>query len=588
MGMYKFTPDDAERFARTIGSKYKRRGSELVLQKCPYCHAGDRDTFSISLLTGQFECKRGSCRAKGNMITLSRDFNFSLNRDTDIYYQTTDYSRKQYRRFIDSHKETTDAAIEYLQKRGISRETAERFGITTHKDKKNVLVFPFRDETGELRFIKYRDMEYTKEKGTPKEWCESGCKPVLFGMDQCEGNDTLIITEGQIDSLSVAEAGINNAVSVPNGKNGFTWVPYCFDFVQSFNKIIVFGDCENGIISLAEEIRKRWDLKVRVVRAEDYQGCKDANEILQKHGADAIRTAIENAEGTTPDCIKPMAAVQYVDIMAMPMIRTGMREVDEVLDGGLRFGQLAVLTGKRGKGKSTLASQWVVEALAQNVNAFCYSGELPDYYFRNWMDRQITGKAKLNGSDIDQLNQYYGERAFIYNNTAVEEKDLLRAVEIAVVQKECRFVLLDNLMTAMDLDPKDDLYKAQSEFIGALAAMAKKYMAFVLVVAHPRKGNGQIGNDDISGSSNITDRADLVFIYGDDPERKDDNARLLEISKNRLTGRIAMERKGLQLIFEPGSKRVATDTAALMGHKYEWTKNDFYNFVGADGEEIPF
>ena len=69
---------------------------------------------------------------------------------------------------------------------------------------------------------------------------------MLFGMDQCEGFDTLVITEGQLDSLSVAQAGVKNAVSVPTGAKGFTWLDPCWEWVTKFQEVTVFGDCENG------------------------------------------------------------------------------------------------------------------------------------------------------------------------------------------------------------------------------------------------------------------------------------------------------------------------------------------------------
>ena len=64
-------------------------------------------------------------------------------------------------------------------------------------------------------------------------------------MNNCNlENKTLILTEGQLDSLSVTECGFENAVSVPTGMNGFTWVPHCWDWVHNFEKIIVFGDLD--------------------------------------------------------------------------------------------------------------------------------------------------------------------------------------------------------------------------------------------------------------------------------------------------------------------------------------------------------
>lgn len=597
MGIYNFKAEDAERFAKAQGIRTKHSGNELVFLKCPYCRAADNNTFSINLTTGQFECKRGSCGAKGNMITLSRDFDFSLGRETDAYYATVDYSTRQYKKFRDAHKqiETKDAAIMYMQTRGINAEITRKYELTTLNGKENVLVFPFKDQDGNLVYIKYRDMMHTKESKTSKEWCESNCKPILFGMNHCaEDAKTLVITEGQIDSLSCTQAGIENAVSVPTGKNGFTWIPYCWDWINRFEKIVVFGDCENGIITLADELKKRWELKVSVVRPEDYRGCKDANEILQKYGAEAVRFAVNNAVPPNIDCIKPLASVKYVDLMSMPMFKTNMPTLDDLFDGGLRFGQFAVLTGKRGDGKSTFASQLGVEALAQDYNCFFYSGELPDFHFRNWMDRQITKKKELTQSDLDKVNQWYGEKAYIYDNTCVsdENSDLLKAIEIAIIQKNCKFILVDNLMTAMEFDENSDLYKMQSAFCGNLAALAKKYTVFILLIAHPRKTNLGIDNDDVAGSSNITDRADIVMTYSriNSKENHDDDKRRFEVLKNRLTGKRATGDEGIELVYDAGSKGIAEKSEAFFTRNYGWNNEDPYDgFVSVtDDMEIPF
>ena len=70
------------------------------------------------------------------------------------------------------------------------------------------MYFHFFDEKGKIQFVKYRKTDFDKSKDANKEWCEANCKPILFGMKQCEDFTTLVITEGQIDSLSVATAGI--------------------------------------------------------------------------------------------------------------------------------------------------------------------------------------------------------------------------------------------------------------------------------------------------------------------------------------------------------------------------------------------
>lgn len=615
MSIYEFKTEDAERFAQERNMRTKKVGDELFMLWCPYCSGNRKDkySFSINMKTGQFDCKRASCGAKGNMITLSRDFNFSLGRDVDAYYATADYSNRQYKKFKDAHRsiEVRDPAIKYLQSRGISEEVCREYEITVMPDKPNVLVFPFKDENGEMQFVKYRNTEFKKgETKGSKEWSEASCKPILFGMAQAKkGTDRLVITEGQIDSLSCATANIVNAVSVPTGANGFTWVPYCWDFVSQFKSIVVFGDCENGKITLAEEIAKRWGDKVKIVRIEDYKGCKDANEILQKHGLLAVQDAVNNATPIPDPHIKPLSKVRRVDILKIPAIKTEIEEIDACLDGGFHLGQLAVLTGKRGEGKSTIASMFGVRALDQNYKCFFYSGELVDFYFKNWMDCQITGKDAWTQSEDDCLAKWYGDKAYIHDNSYMAEDELISLVteiERAIVRYGCQFILVDNLMTAIDDDLTTDLYRAQSKFVGNLAALAKRYEVFILLIAHPRKQNGDIKNDDVAGSSNITDKADIVMVYGRPPEptnkkgeqiqKQDtdtlDDKRELKIIKNRLTGKLRNEKNPISLTYDvTGSRRIAKFTKDFFKIKFDWMDENIYDMTegfGIVNEDAPF
>ena len=331
--LYEFEQEDALRFQSFVKAQAKTRGDELLFNYCPYCHGGvhkDKGSFSINLKTGQFECKRAGCSVKGNMLTLSRDFDFSLSEEMDRYLNRDGFNER-FRRFKKAHITVKDQAVEYLRSRGISKEITEKYRITVKNDAENILVFPFFDEQDELRFIKYRRTDFDKSRDKSKEWCERECMPVLFGMSQCTDRTSLVITEGQIDSLSVTEAGIKNAVSVPTGCNGFTWIPHCWEWVNQFEEIVVFGDYENGAMTLLDTISRRFSHKrIRAVQAEDYNGCKDANEILQKFGKASVAFAVENAKLLPIKQIKELADVQAVDIERMEHIKPNIPAIDRI------------------------------------------------------------------------------------------------------------------------------------------------------------------------------------------------------------------------------------------------------------------
>ena len=206
------------------------------------------------------------------------------------------------------------------------------------------------------------------------------------------------------------------------------------------------------------------------------------------------------------------------------------------------------------------------------------------------MDCQITGKKEISNSDYDKLDSYYGDRAFYYDTTVLKGDDemesLPETIENAIVRKGCRFIMIDNLMTAITDDLQSDLYRHQSQFVGTLVALAKLYNVFILLICHPRKQNGELENDDISGSSNITDRADIVMMFSRVQDGSPD-ARKLCVKKNRLTGKCT-DKNGISLVYDNGSRRLAEETKDFRLMRFSWDKEDVYDFEAVDDDEIPF
>lgn len=574
-----FNPSDAERFAKQRGISFHRKGDELIFKKCPYCGKStignkDDEKFSINLKTGQFHCFRASCGADGNMITLAKDFDFELSKDFEAYYRP----KKQYREFKTPEEPIIpkEPALAYLESRGIHKSVAEIYGITVRNDLPNILVFPFFDENGKLQFIKYRKTDFDKEKDKNKEWAEPNGKPILFGMKQCNpANKTLIVAEGQIDSLSIAEAGYENAVSVPTGARGFTWVPHCWDWLQNFDTIIVFGDHERGEITLLDEFSRRFGKRIKHVRPEDYLDCKDANDILRKYGVDQIHKCIDNSVPIPVKQVVDLSTVENIDVFKIEKLKTGIYEVDRLLYGGLPFGGVHLLTGKAGQGKSTLGSQILIRAKKQGYKCFAYSGELPNYLFKSWMDLQVAGRKctiEFQDSDLkfagytisktnrDLISEWYKGSIFLYDNSVIETDEmqgLLKITEEVIQQYGVRVILLDNLMTAMLLDSAkgSDQYERQTDFVNKLRVLALRYNVLIILIAHMRKNNfsNGDGNDEVAGSSNITNIAMITMAYERGKDQKDEE-RLIKIFKNRLFGKINTD--GIQVDFDERSRRI--------------------------------
>ena len=603
---YEMNQDDLHGFVEYIGAETKTKGKDVFFRHCPKCGAtapkDDEWKFSINWRTGAFGCLRGSCGYHGHFVELCRDFGYRIGLEAEKKYTEFPQPRERIK--------PRESALAYLKGRGISPEIAERYEVTAFEEKPNLLWFPFFNEYGKLVYAKFRKMDYRKGRDKAKEWTQAGGQPILFGMKVCKGFGTVVITEGQLDSLSVAEAfkDQDNApdafCSVPNGMNAFTWIPNCLEWLKKFDTVIVFGDLEHGHMSLLEKITQRIPCKIKAVRAEDYLGEKDANDILTAFGAEAVRKCVMNACEQEISNVRELADVQYVDITKLPKVETGVWELDKALRGGICFGQVCLLTGKRGEGKSTFMSQIVADAINQDVGVFIYSGELPGFHFKAWLNAQLAGDKHMSARDdgfggveyyLDpdtdrKISEWYRGRAYIYDKGIIdgeETESLLETLKKVVTRRNVKLICIDNLMTAMDIvEDQSNLYLAQSNFVRQLKDIAMQYEVAVILVAHPRKAgkdekSTDFDNDIVSGSSNITDRVDIVLNYS---RAKEDDSydSLLQIGKSRLVGVLKLGKAGIPLNYSAKTKRVFGMRS--LDKRYGWEAEP----VQVMGIDVPF
>lgn len=589
--MYEYKKEDVYNLASFIGAEVKVKGNELFFKYCPMCKGAghDKDTFSVNLDNGVFKCFRASCGYQGHFVELARDVGFKID----------DVEDKKYKPLPQKKIEVKPYAIEYMASRGISEDVCRKYLITTQSNNHKILVFPFYDEQNILQFVKYRNSQYNG-KGN-KEWCETDTKPILFGMAQCEDFEKLVITEGQIDSLSVAECGIKNAVSVPTGAKGFTWLTHCWDWINKFDEVVVFGDCENGKITLIETLEKRLKKVVRCVRPEDYLCEKDANAILVKYGKDAIIKAIENAEIRDVKYVKRLANVTPKNLSDLEKIETGIKTLDRCC-GGLLMGHVTLLSGKRGEGKSTFMSQIICDALDQDYPVFVYSGELPNYHFKNWVDLQIAGGKNietktnkygdkeyyLKPETVEVINNWYYDKAFIFDNDEIPEDDYSGLLDV-IIDTICRYgvrlVCIDNLMTAIECDIRTDLYRQQSKFVKDLEKLAQRYDVAIILVAHPKKTSVEFNNDTVSGSADITNAVSFVWNYERGPYGEEDTGRIM-VTKNRLNGALINGDNFIKVYYSGKSKRIIDNPYA--DKEYSCFKPTDYQFVQTVVSDLPF
>lgn len=217
--------------------------------------------------------------------------------------------------------------LEWFAARKISPQTLFRNQITEREvcmsskqpDTELAIVYPSIYK-GQSIGAKYRTLD--------RRWSQSRqFQTVWYGVDDIDGQNTVIIVEGEMDKLSLEEAGFTNVVSVPNGapnkvKNGplpehsadkaFEYVWNCWEELQQASCILLGTDNDLPGHALAEELARRlgrercrrinWTTDTDHNPSHSMQGpgrCimhKDANDILIQEGPEALKWCVTNLQ----------------------------------------------------------------------------------------------------------------------------------------------------------------------------------------------------------------------------------------------------------------------------------------------------
>lgn len=267
---------------------------------CPKCNGGQLMERSLSLHITQdrnfamWRCFRSTCGWAGRVFPES----------SAAYSEVTNNWMT-----VDSLglEPLGDKLITYFGERMISEKTLWRNAVMQLSGNQSVIALTYR-QNGRLVGCKYRSMG-------KRFWQEKGTEKILYGLDDIQEANEIIIVEGEVDKLSVEEAGFCNCVSVPGGApqkvsakelpsldkdTAYHYLWNCKEYLDKASRIILATDGDSPGQALAEELARRlgkercW--RVSWPKKEDSSCFKDANEVLKNLGADALREVIENAE----------------------------------------------------------------------------------------------------------------------------------------------------------------------------------------------------------------------------------------------------------------------------------------------------
>lgn len=420
------------------------------------------------------------------------------------------------------------SALAWLRdSRRIPQTTIDAYQVTAQRD---AIVFPAHAPDGSVQYRKFRSV---REK---RFWSEKGGKPCLFGWQAIDGNQrSVVIAEGEMDALAWHAYGFP-ALSPTNGAGCLDWIDIEFDELARFDEILLSWDMdEAGQKELPRIIERLGSDRCRIVCLPH----KDANQCLMaKVPKEAMAEAIRKAESADPKelvCASDFAA-KVIEEFYGEQRHEG---VTFPWDKGsrafaFRRGEVSLLAGVNGHGKSIMAGHLLLGALEQGERACVASMEFKPEKWLARLARQATACIEPTTKYIEDVHDWYQNRLWVLAATgSVSASRILEVFRYAARRYGIHWFVVDNLAKC---GIAEDDYNGQKRFVDELTDFARDFGVHVMLVLHMRKGESEdrpANKMDIKGTGAITDMADSVLlIWRNKP--KESKRRLAEIGREEF------------------------------------------------------
>lgn len=561
---------------------YQPNGSKSI---CPEC-SHKRKNRTEKCLSWDKDTNRGYCH---NCNT--------------AFFEYKPYEPKQF--VIPEWKNKTklsDKAVRYFEGRMISQATLNKMRVYTDTEfmpqfnkEVEVVCFPYF-LFGKLINIKYR--------GPQKSFkMVSGAELIFWNIDCLTSFKEVIIVEGEIDALTLIQAGFDNTLSVPNGANkNLEYLDSCIEAFTHLEKVFIATDQDLKGIELRDELIRRLGAdKCWIVSFKD---CKDANEYLLKYG-DKIKDVISEARPVPVKGIIEIPSL-YTDIRNLYEngIECGKKIDIEVIDNQITWetGRLVIVTGIPASGKSEFVDYIVCKLnLVHGWKAGYFTPEnYPLKFHYTKLFEKIIGKKfsinKTNETEWDMAYEYIKDNFFyILNEEDFTVKSILDSAKILVRTRGIKIIVIDPY-NKLEHKYTDSETQYISRFLDELINFAKYNDVLVFLVAHPRKMNKSNGKTevpslyDISGSANFYNKTD----YGITVHRNTTEENIMVDEVKVYFQKIKYKHLGEQGIINLNYDKETGRFNPLGRDLSNWLvketikENEIINFYEKDNEEVPF
>ena len=449
-------------------------------------------------------------------------------------------------------KQLGSKVYEWFQSRGISQKTLDDLNVTEGKEfmpqtgkSENTIQFNYI-MGDQLINVKYRD-------GRKNFKLYKGAEKIFYNINSIVGYEDCIITEGEMDVLALHEAGIKNAVSVPNGatlnSNNLDYLDNCIDYFDNKERVILAVDDDEPGQALQQEFIRR--LGAEVCYIATFEDCKDANEYLIKYGKEKL---IKRIEGARPVPLENVTTFKDIEDEITDFVKNGFKRgyqiglpnFDDIFS--TYTGQFITVTGIPSSGKSDFVDQMVVgyNQKYEWKTAFASPENAPTYLHAHKLMRKVwQDMPKKNDIGTDKWNQvadHVNDNFYFIDMERYTLESVLRKGAELVKRKGIKCLVIDPFNKVRDVDCKtEDVNRYTMEYLTKIETFAKKYDVLVFVVAHPTKmykdSNGKIEEPtmyNIKGGGEWYDASYHGILVHRDYENKTVKAKVLKVKFQNL------------------------------------------------------
>lgn len=440
-----------------------------------------------------------------------------------------------------------------LAKRGLTEDACRKYGyqVGMHGDKPVQIANYRRNGSVVAQKIRYP----TKDDGKKDMSVRGSLREAgLYGQHLWEPGRRVIVTEGEIDAITVAQVlGLKwPVVSVPNGAQGAKKaLAQEIEWLEKFDEVVLMFDMDEQGQAAAHEcalIFSPGKCKVAQLPA------KDANELLQRGQAEAITTAIYQARTYRPDGIVTFSDLRDKVMKPMPLGLPWPWPRMTQLTYGRRYGEVYFLGAGTGVGKTDVFTE-IIEQTANELKEKCalFYLEQPPVETAKRVAGKHAGKrfhvpdgswtAEELGNAFDTLAQ--NENIFLYDHFgSTDWATILAKMRHLAVAEGVKHFFLDHL-TALAAEAEDER-KALEEIMAQIAGFAQEHQVCFYGISHlatpdgtPHEEGGRVMIRHFKGSRAIGFWSHFMFGLERNQQEEDPVLRsttTFRFLKDRLTG----------------------------------------------------